>query len=131
MNAELTAFLKESYGRSFQWGERDCGLWVAEWVKRIRGIDPASQFRGHYKTALGCARLIRRHGDLLRLATEAFATVGLTMIEGDETEPGDIACVRAIQGQTLGLVVGSRVAMIVDRGLVSSSANPVLCAWKV
>jgi hypothetical protein len=131
MSDDLIAFLKESYGLSFCWGERDCGLWVAEWVNRVRGIDPASQFRGHYKTALGCARLIKRHGDLLQLATAAFAAGGLMRIDGPEAVPGDIACIDAVQGQTLGLVVGNRVAMIVDRGLVSSSAYQILRAWKV
>jgi hypothetical protein len=131
MNAALTAFLLESYELSFEWGERDCGLWVAEWVKRVRGVDPGQSFRGRYKTAFGCARLVKRHGDLLRLATEAFAAAGLVKIEVGEAQPGDIACVDANRGQTLGLFVRNRVAMIVDRGIVSTSAYPVLRAWKV
>ncbi len=65
---DLDAFLEAETAAGFDWGVRDCWLLPADWVLARTGRDPASAWRGRYRTALGAARIIRRMG-----GPEAFA----------------------------------------------------------
>jgi hypothetical protein len=43
-------------GLRFIWGETDCMLVLADWIWRVRGVDPAAHVRGMYDSALSCER---------------------------------------------------------------------------
>lgn len=130
MSLALREFLLASYDKPFQWGERDCALWVAEWIQAVRGVDPGLPFRGTYGSEYGCALLLARHGGLLKLARRAFGAAGLHEIDNpDAAAAGDVACVEAPFGPTLGIVTGWRVALLGREGLVISAAWPRLAAW--
>lgn len=58
----LTDFLKAAAARPFSWGEHDCLLFAADWVRRMTGVDCAAPHRGKYKTARGAAGVLRRMG---------------------------------------------------------------------
>jgi hypothetical protein len=128
---ELRDFLRESYALPFVWGERDCALWVADWIRRRRGVDLGAPFRGTYSSAAGCEYLLAREGGLLALASRLCAGAGLAAIDQDDAENGDMACVAGPLGPTLGLMVFRRVAMLARDGLVVSRAYRIMGAWKV
>jgi hypothetical protein len=127
---DLRAFLLAAPGRPFAWGTCDCALWVCEWIKQRRGVDPGARFRGAYQTARGCRRLLRREGGLLVLATHAFGQALLPIVK--DMAAADVVCVDASFGETLGIAVSDRrVALKSDRGLIVSAAYPVLRAWRI
>jgi hypothetical protein len=36
---------------AFQWGQNDCALWSADWVKKATGVDLTQDWRGNYSTS--------------------------------------------------------------------------------
>lgn len=44
----LREFLESMEGVPFRYGENDCGLFVAEFLKRLHGVDYAEDYRGQY-----------------------------------------------------------------------------------
>lgn len=88
---DLVAFFTDSAALPFVFGERDCALWVCDWIVRRRGIDPGAALRGRYRTKLGCARLVNRNGGLLALSSAHFAAAGLR--ETPAPAPGDVGCI--------------------------------------
>jgi hypothetical protein len=126
----LRVFLLAATGRPFVWGQCDCALWACDWILARRGIDPGAKFRGRYQTSRGCRRLLRRAGGLLTLASREFEARGL--MPAQEAMAGDVVCVGAPFGETLGVAVSARrIAMKSERGLLVSAAYPVLRAWRV
>ena len=69
MAALLTAFLMRTAPRPARWGELDCTLWPADWVKEATGYDPAEPYRGSYATAAECQALLDREGGLMAVVT--------------------------------------------------------------
>jgi hypothetical protein len=84
-------FLAEAAREPFQWGRSDCFLFAADWVRLRTGYDPASPWRGSYRTALGAARAMRQAGGVLELARIAMAGFA----ETTEPRDGDVAIVHA------------------------------------
>ena len=62
--AMLADFLQRGATQPFDWGARNCGLWVCDWIALVRGIDPAADLRGRFKTATGLGRHIARLGGI-------------------------------------------------------------------
>lgn len=61
--AALTAYVEACRERPYAWGEHDCALFCANAVHAMTGHDPAAGFRGHYSTAIGSERVLRRRGE--------------------------------------------------------------------
>jgi hypothetical protein len=60
--ARLAAYLEPLRARPFEWGGHDCCIFSAGAVEAITGIDPMSEFRGHYHTRIGSLRALKRFG---------------------------------------------------------------------
>lgn len=74
----------------FIWGETDCMLVLADWIKRVRGADPAAHIRGLYDSRGTCQRETGFLRDPVAAVDACLATIGgLDRVE--EPEPGDIA----------------------------------------
>ncbi len=58
----LHDYLAASEGAVFAWGVVDCALFAAGAVEAMTGIDPAASYRGHYSTATGAIKALRRYG---------------------------------------------------------------------
>jgi|OM-RGC.v1.025169969 hypothetical protein len=41
----------------FVWGETDCMMCLADWVWRVRGVDPAAEIRMSYDSPAACQRV--------------------------------------------------------------------------
>jgi hypothetical protein len=46
--AILNAHVAEAYRATFAWGELDCALWCADWVRKATGEDFGEDWRGRY-----------------------------------------------------------------------------------
>ena len=67
----LHDYLAANEGAVFSWGRLDCALFSAGAVLAITGVDPAADFRGHYRTRRGSACALGRFGQRTLLATVA------------------------------------------------------------
>ncbi|APE43419.1 hypothetical protein BOO69_08310 [Sulfitobacter alexandrii] len=82
----------------FIWGETDCMLVLADWIRTVRGADPADHIRGTYDSPGSC----QRETGFLRTPVEAvekcLSTIG-GLPRVDEPAPGDIALIRIADGR--------------------------------
>ena len=121
------ALISERMHRPFAWGVNDCALFAADCVLTITGVDLAAGLRGH-RTARQALRTIRRHGDLLGIASSGLgAPAGVH----NATE-GDVLLVGMGKRTALGVMLGG--GMLVGPGaggLCSAPLTDALCAWRV
>lgn len=93
----LTSWLEETTSMRWGWGGlgggKDCALWMADYVGRVRRNDPGAAFRGRYSTRLGCEKLLKREGGLVALVARVASAVGLHAAE--EPERGHIGVILA------------------------------------
>lgn len=65
-------FIAQRRATPFTWGTNDCAIFAADCVQALTGADVAlPAFRKH-KTELQAARLLKRHGGVVGIATEAL-----------------------------------------------------------
>ena len=134
----LSRFLNEAAARPFAWGSFDCLLWLADWVRANRGVDPAGDLRGRYCTMLQAARIVREKGGMVSLVDRQLKASGLSTVNVGAR--GDIAIVSVggVGGEHFGneagaILLGGSAALMCQEGLcVPHMADvPVVAAWKV
>lgn len=98
--ARLAAYLEPLRLRPFAWGQHDCCTFSAGAVRAMTGIDPMPEFRGHYRTARGSMRLLRRlgRGDLAATLDAKFEAVPASL-----AQRGDIVMSDGLLGICWGL----------------------------
>lgn len=83
----LKTYLSSLAGRRWRPGALDCGVFMADWVRLVRGVDPIADVRGSYATERGFKRILRREGGFARSCAVRLAAVGyaptLTPAAGD------------------------------------------------
>ncbi len=128
----LGAFIAGHLGTSFTWGQRDCCLFAADWVRTCTGEDPAQGLRGTYADEAGALAVIRRSGGFYRFVTIRLAQP--MMREPLRAGRGDLA---ALAGESedmpaLGIVLGARVAVLTPRhDLVQLPVTSIIAAWRI
>lgn len=122
----LTRFLEERRSQSFCWGVNDCCLFAADWLKLATGNDFASEMRGNYRSALGAARLLIKHGGVYGLAS---SHAGLKRIEKQFARRGDIIAHEVKHGAALGICIGAQGAFVGEKGLVFPSITKTVACW--
>lgn len=125
----MVAYLRRAAREPFAWGQADCALFMADWVRAARGLDPAAPLRGRYRSRRGAARHIRRLGGMEAMGRALAARAGLA--ETASPQPGDI-------GLVLDPVAGPLFAVRTAIGWAAKSprgialvAIPVIVAWRV
>lgn len=77
MAADVACFLDAAADLSMVWGEWDCCLFPAAWVKRRLGIDPAAHWRDRYDSEAGARAFVTAEGGLHRTMRRAARVAGL------------------------------------------------------
>lgn len=123
----LSEFLRRAAAEPFVYGETDCAMTLANWVREQTGVDYAAHLRGRYRTAIGWARIAKRHGGLVQLVGGVADAAGMRARQCAQT--GDVGIV-AIPG--VGLAGGLRTARAwaikTDRGITAGQFEAVQ-AW--
>lgn len=109
----------------FAWGDHDCALWSADWVKKVTANDFTSCWRGLYSNedelkALLIARGIRQPEDI---ADE----VGLPQIPVGLAQRGDIVLWQGC----LGICNGIDSYFLIERGVTQVRTKACTRAWEV
>lgn len=126
---ELSAFLRAAARTTFAWGACDCALLMADWCRAARGVDPAAPLRGRYRTALGAARHVCRHGGFEALGRSLMAESGFAVTVAPE--PGDVGLVRHPGvGPAFAIRCALGWALKAPNG-VAVDAYPCLVAWRL
>lgn len=111
------------------WGTDDCLMGLANIYVVALGIDPASAWRGRYRTERGARRVMGR-GGVLRAVGHGARSVGWQRIKPAEARPGDLGVARTINGHA-GVIrhrrdwLGRR-----DRGFTAIPPEYVVTAWR-
>lgn len=135
----LKAYLAEAGRKQFAWGDVDCFLFVADWVERRTGVDPAGVWRGAYTNPHEARNIVRRNGDALRFADHLLTKAGCMRTE--QPDIGDVALVRAaLSGRRKKIIFIPVGAIMVRAGMwaIKSAGKsltvgnfPVIRAWSI
>jgi hypothetical protein len=116
---DLQEFMRRAAAEPFRFGEWDCAMTLANWVRERTGEDPARHLRGRYRTRLGWVRIVRREGGLVALVGRVATAAG--MVETQDPAPGAVGVVLVPDvGLAGGIHVGEgRWAVKLDRGITA------------
>lgn len=128
MNSALPDFIRESAGKDFVVGIRDCCLWACDWVVRAGHADPAAPWRGTYFGTIAAQRIIRRAGGLVELVSGGMAAAGL--VETADAMPGDVGVVATPEGEAMAIRTRIGWAVLTASG-VQVDAYTSLKVWRV
>jgi hypothetical protein len=131
--AVLRHYLGEAARRGFAWGEHDCILFAAGWVREVCGQDPARQWRRRYADEASAKACLEQAGGMLQAIEGAIVPLGWRRMQPEAISAGDVALID-LPGhdgkEAVGIVAGRRkVALLTRRGLVVAPV-PVLAAWR-
>lgn len=124
----LSAFIQSRLNTAFEWGTHDCCLFAADAVKLQTGADLASEYRGHYRSALGANRALRKHGHL-SLTSVLNEKLG-NPIPRLNAMRGDIVLMN-VDGQEVVGVYFRQVFVPGENGLVLLPINEAIHVWRV
>lgn len=129
MTNNFIGFLPYYRRRPFEWGKCDCCLFVANWVQKMCGFDPAAELRGRYHSKLGATRALRRAGfnSISDIADAAFGERVATLA----LNRGDIALVIADDAPALGIVWGANVWAMGELGVVPLPLAMAQFGWRL
>lgn len=129
--APLAVYLDQVSARPFAWGRLDCAMFAGDWVTRITGADPIAEFRGRYRTELGCARILKREGGLLALTERAALAAGLRPTETPTTGAVGVCRVLTSRGaqQATAIRVRACWAFLATSGLAVAPGEHI-AAWE-
>lgn len=117
-----------------RWGEADCITLPADWVRRIRGVDPAEDIRLTYGSAGEAQKAWRFFSDPLGVVAPRMLRAGLASTSAPVA--GDVAVLLlSVEGTPRphgALCLGRRWAVkTMDGGVLSAEPLKVLGAWSV
>jgi hypothetical protein len=127
--AALTAFLRATAEGAFVFGQTDCSMTVANWVKAARGRDPGAPLRGRYSTRLGWVRIVNRAGGLLPVFSRLLRQAGLRRTA--TPVPGDVGLVTVPRFGVFGAIKVKRGWFVRMQGRVVIAPFKHIAAWKV
>jgi len=109
----------------FRWGQTDCALWTAEWVRLCTGEDHTPAWRGKYRTKAGATRLMRARGFR---APEDIADAHLNELPVRLAKRGDLLL--HPEGN-LGICTGRQGVFLTETGLTRLDTPGCDRAWTV
>lgn len=128
----------ERYGRMpFEWGVRDCAMFVAECVWAVTQKDPAAAWRRTYADAAGARRLLAAHGGFAGLVEAGLAAIGAPSerIHPNFGQRGDVCLLADETGgavaAALGICLGAEVAGKSPAGLERRPLASATIVWAI
>lgn len=139
----LNDFIASREAAPFKWGTNDCCMFVCDEILAITGIDPASpDYRGHYDSALGAARLFNRSGGVEQIADAICKAQGFGECPVFFAQRGDPMLIDVLADGTptdpekadscaLGVCLGAKAAFVSPAGLVYHDVKKCRRAWRI
>lgn len=131
--ARLMDFIRDTHGKAFAWGERDCALWACDAVLAFTGVDLAADLRGRYDTEIGAGRAIIECGykGLLDMCEVKAARHRIEECRPAFAWRGDVGF-SSVAGGALSIAVGQGWGtMTRDRGYQVVPFSLIERAWRI
>lgn len=125
----LAEFVMQNRAIPFAWGEHDCCLLAANWLKANGKPDLAASFRGAYSTEQGAMRAIRRAG-FNSLSDLLISLLGQPKPQLLLTR-GAVVLLDTPAGDVVGIYQGSDCFALAIDGLVSYPKINIKMGWNV
>jgi hypothetical protein len=126
----LAAFIETRRAEPFAWGSNDCGLFAADAVRAIYGIDLAHDLRGAYHSEEGAKQAVG--GALEPYAERICAAFGFEEIRPLFAQRGDVVLWRTEQGPTLGIIgLNGPALFLTPTRLIEVPVRALDRAWRV
>lgn len=130
----LIETIEAAQKRPFVFGESDCCLFAADVFEAMTGTDPASKWRGKYKSEKGAIRMLKRigGGGFVEAMEIIMLGLGLEEVKPVFAQRGDVVLVMNGGRHILG-VIDSRgliTAMSTD-GVVQLPLDQAERAWRI
>lgn len=121
----LADYISRSKNTPFVWGENDCVLWVASFVREITGIDHASEIRDSYKSKRAAAKLLKDAGGLDAILSQRFdARQSIKLASRTDI-------ILHSNQKSIGICSGQLSYFLGEGGVVSVPTLSCAKAWKV
>lgn len=128
----LYAHLHRAMAEPFVWGQTDCMLDLANYLKALTGYDCAARFRGKYDSALSCQRVSGFLTDPVNPAAECIAEFPLEVTT--KPQRGDVGVISIVSDRKVidvgGICLGRNWSTKAETGIVIGQPLKVLAAWK-
>jgi hypothetical protein len=125
----LVEAIEAARGLPFSWGRHDCATFAFDLRRDLTGCyDVAALWRGHYTTARGAVRVMRRLG-WQSLEAAGRDLLGEPLPSVHLAQRGDL--VLANTGLGFGVCLGARAAGIAPEGLVLAPLSSCAFAWRI
>jgi len=131
---KLSEFLIRESGRSFEWGQNDCSLLLANWWLHVHGSDPAAWLRGTYVTSEQKDAVLAANRGLQRLVTRIAKEAGAPRTAAPSS--GDFGLI-TVSGKPYGAICTGTTAgracwAVRSESGVAFLTNPrILRAWSI
>jgi hypothetical protein len=112
----------------------DCAQgFVGRWVLAETGQDVAKRWRGRYRTAMGCFRLVRRSGGLVAMMDECLGAAGFSRTLTPQL--GDVGAVMMqteFRAEPVGAILGvDGWLSLTGRGIRATQPDRYVAAWSI
>lgn len=120
-------FVAERTAKPFTWGTNDCAIFAADCVLAITGVDVALPAFRQHATERQAARVLRRHGGVLGIAT---AALGQPM-PASAAQVGDVVLTQAQGRDMLAICNGATCMAPSAHGLVALPMADARLCWRL
>lgn len=128
----VTEFVERVSRLGFRWSQRDCLTWLGLWSEENTGIDGAAEWRGRYRTRIGCLRALSRSGGMEACIERGALAAGMVRTGDPVVGAVGLINLRTAKGvEPVGAIFnGVRWSALTERGVLSVRAEPVV-AWNL
>ena len=128
----VEAVIAEARRSEFVWGRNDGATFGARILQAVMGYDALQDFLGSYADRLAGYRILARYGGYRKAVTKRLAAYGIDEINPLLAHRGDLALVSGNGiGEALGVVMGSRIILLAQRGVIDLPRSAALTAWRL
>lgn len=129
LTIKLPVFVQSLASDPFIYGETDCLMTLANWVRFVTGNDPAVHLRGQYHDEAGWRAIVSDAGGMVLLVDTIASRAGLVRADG-EPVVGDVAIVDSKIGEVGGVRLERGWAVKLNRSLTRIRA-PAIALWRL
>jgi hypothetical protein len=128
--ATILATVREWRSTPFVWGQADCLLSPANYIRAFTGLDGGAEWRGTYHDEPGGLAVLAANGGGLAAFARGMAAAGARKV--DRPERGDVVIARIGGHEIGGLCLGDTVLLRRLRGAVEVDVRfvEILGAWR-
>ena len=129
----LCTYIDERRDIPFTWGSNDCCLFAADWVRLATDLDPASDLRGKYNSAMGARRITKKRGGVAETVARALVPLGFREIALPLASRGALIVRDSGDGDCAGIVLGRESAFVGRDGLrfINTQLQADARAWRI